>query len=162
MRLNKRAVHFNLTILNSLVMMNHLITFARLFPVLVFCLAISLMTSCEKESFAPAPTSNLVEYSDLAEAEYAPKDKAYIQAPAFTFEIQKNYCTLEGVNLNVIIDRPENYTFKWAIDGNHGGHNSYTPGCVCGNTATVFITRLSDGMSLRQAIDLPACGPDFE
>lgn len=143
-------------------MMNYRISFSRLFPILAFCLAVSLVTSCEKESFSPAPAAALVEYPDVAEAEHAPKDKAYSQEPAFSFEIQKNYCTQDGVYLSVIIDRPEMYSFKWAIDGNHGGHNSYTPGCVCGSSATVFITRLSDGMSLRQAIELPDCGVDFE
>ena len=40
--------------------------------------------------------------------------------------------------------------------------NSYTPGCVCGNTATIFITRLSDGLSMRHTVDLPSCGNDLE
>ena len=137
-------------------------TSSRLFASFIFVLALALTTSCEKESFAPAPISNLVEYADLAEAEHMPKEKTYTEEAAFTFEVQKTYCTQDGVHLSVIIDNPEAYSFKWAIDSNHGGHNSYTAGCVCGSTATVFITRLSDGMSLREAVELPDCGADFE
>jgi|AntRauTorckE5430_2_1112549.scaffolds.fasta_scaffold27629_2 hypothetical protein len=143
-------------------MMNYLITSSRLIVGSVFFLALSLMTSCEKESFTPAPTPATTVYANVAEAEHALKDKAYVQEAAFNFEIEKNYCTLEGVSLSVNIDRPEAYAFKWSIDGNHGGHNSYSPACVCGNSATVFITRLSDGMSLRQAIELPSCGSDYK
>lgn len=143
-------------------MMNYSISYSRLFTGIILALTFFTMISCEKASFVPALESELVEPQNLAEAEHMPREKAHMQDSAFVFEIQESYCTQDGVHLSVLIDRPENYRFKWAIDGNHGGHNSYTPGCVCGNTATVFITRLSDGMSLRQAIDLPACGPDFE
>ena len=142
--------------------MNYLITSSRLIAGSVFFLALSLITSCEKASFTPAQTPATTVYNNVAEAEHAPKDKAYVQKAAFNFDIEKNYCTLEGVSLSVNIDRPEAYAFKWAIDGNHGGHNSYSPACVCGNSATVFITRLSDGMSLRQTIELPSCGSDYE
>jgi hypothetical protein len=143
-------------------MMNYLITSSRLIVGSVFFLALSLMTSCEKESFTPAPTPPLTVHSNVAEAEHALKDKTHVQEAAFDFDIEKSYCTLDGVSLNVNIERPEAYAFKWAIDGNHGGHNRFSPTCVCGNSATVFITRLSDGMSLRKTIDLPGCGSDYE
>jgi hypothetical protein len=147
---------------NHLVMMNYGITSSRFFTGLILALTLFPMISCEKESFIPALTPEPVEPRNLAEAEHMPREKAHMQDSAFVFDIQENYCTQDGVHLSVLIDRPENYSFKWAIDGNHAGHNSYTPGCVCGNTATVFITRLSDGLSLRKTIDLPQCGPDFE
>lgn len=143
-------------------MMNYGITFSRFFAVIVLTLALFPMFSCEKASFVPALAPELVEPNNLAEAEHMPREKNQLQETPFTFEVQNNYCTQDGVNLRVQIDHPERYSFKWAIDGNHAGHNSYTPGCVCGNTATVFITRLSDGLSLRKTIDLPQCGPDFE
>lgn len=143
-------------------MMIHLITSSRLFASTIFFMALCLMTSCEKESFTPATSPSTSGVWQVAEAEHAPKEKTGAQEPVFAFEIQKTYCTLEGVSLKVIIDRPEAYAFKWAIDGNHGGHHSYSPSCICGESATVFITRLSDGMSLRQAIELPACGSDYE
>ena len=137
-------------------------TSSRLFASFIFVLALALTTSCEKESFAPAPTSNLVEYADLAEAEHMPKEKTHTEEAAFTFEVHKSYCTQDGVHLSIFIDRSENYRFKWVIDGKQGGYNSYVPGCVCGKTATVFITRLSDGASLRRDIDLPNCSVEAE
>ena len=143
-------------------MMNYGITFSRFFAVIVLILALFPMFSCEKESFAPSIAPESVEYPNLAEAEHIPKEKDPLQETPFSLEVYKNYCTQDGVHLSIQIDRPEDYSFKWAIDGNHAGHNSYTPACVCGNTATVFITRLSDGLSLRKTIDLPQCGPDFE
>jgi hypothetical protein len=143
-------------------MMNYGITSSRFFAVIVLILALFPMFSCEKASFVPALAPELVEPNNLAEAEHMPREKTYMQDSAFVFDIQESYCTQDGVHLNVLIDRLENYSFMWAIDGSHAGHNSYTPGCVCGNTATVFITRLSDGLSLRKTIDLPQCEPDIE
>jgi hypothetical protein len=143
-------------------MMNYRISPSRFFAVFILILALFPMISCEKESFVPALTPQLVEPQNLAEAEHMPREKAHMQDSTFVFDIQESYCTQYGIHLSVLIDRPENYSFKWAIDGSHGGHNSYTPGCVCGSTATVFITRLSDGMSIRHTVDLPNCGNDLE
>lgn len=148
---------------------------------LVVLIALCLGTSCEKASFEPAkqltaPKPEIVDKEsfdpvreivapapDVLHGEKADAPvtigEGFATAP-FDFDILKQYCTLNGASLQVMIDQPEQYAFSWAIDGNHGGHETYAPDCSCGTQATVFITRLSDGSALRQSVKLPPCTPD--
>lgn len=80
----------------------------------------------------------------------------------FVFEIQESYCIQDGVYLSIFIDWLENYCFKWVIDGNYGGYNSYILGCVCGNIVIIFIICLLDGLFMCYIVDFLSCGNDFE
>ncbi len=148
---------------------------------LVLLIALCLGTACEKESFAPAKQLTAPKPEPVIQESFDPAKELTAPAPTtlkgekaeasetagegfeiapFDFDILKQYCTLNGASLEVMIDQPESYTFSWAIDGNPSGHQTYAPACSCGTKATVFVTRLSDGTSLRQSVKLPPCAPD--
>lgn len=133
--------------------MNYGIIFSCFFVVIVLILAFFFMFFCEKVFFVLVFVFEFVEFNNLVEVEYMFREKIYMQDFVFVFDIQESYCIQDGVYLNVFIDRLENYSFMWAIDGSYVGYNSYIFGCVCGNMVIVFIICLLDGLFLCKIID---------
>lgn len=124
---------------------------ATLMFICSFCLGMS-MFSCEKEnlnlnkSFSPSFASTTV-------AETTP-------SLPFNFNLIASHCIAGGVGLSVDIENPSEYAFLWEINGGHGGHDMSTLTCLCGDSATVYIMRLADGVSISKSIALPPCGAE--
>ncbi|GEM_PF-5766425 len=111
-----------------------------------FCLLLSIfcLIACEKEAIT---TSALLEKEQVTDHSKFP----------FDFDILKQACLLNGVNLTIAINNPKHYRYLWEINNQHGGHNIQPTACHCGTAATVRVTRISDGKSLHKSVGLPAC-----
>jgi len=49
---------------------------------------------------------------------------------------------------------PELYDYRWEVNEQHGDHHNETVGCQCIKEATVQVTRLADGLSVIESIEL--------
>ncbi len=83
-------------------------------------------------------------------------------ADAFSAKVVWADCTVEGRSYEVIMDNPQDYSFRWTVNGEHAGHERFSPSCLCEGTATVYITRLKDGYTQHSELQLPACGGVIE
>jgi hypothetical protein len=91
-----------------------------------------------------------VEGVSLAEEKISP-------ATVFSYDLMLSYCFGGGATVRVDLANPEEYVFLWEVDGGHGGHDSSSIACICGTSATVHVTRLSDGVKISRTAALPAC-----
>lgn len=124
-------------------------------------LVMMVFSSCQEEALAPRNdtfTANEIDALLLNDetgiADYE-TDKA---GPPFDFGIQVTRCRkpTETVALDVMIDEPANYYYRWRVDGRDAGYGIGLP-CLCAKSASVFVTRKSDLLSVRKTILLSGC-----
>lgn len=118
-------------------------------PQIIFALTLFFFWSCEKE---PIITPITPTTPPIVE-----KDAATDRAVPFEFSIQKTPCLVEKIQVSVDIENPNLYGFLWQVDGNKEGHLQKLEGCRCGTSATVTVTRFSDGSRIKKSIMLPQC-----
>ena len=142
---------------------------------LLLALAMVVFVSCEKEVLELNQTATddtatvqplILDANGIADHE---TDAGLAQAAPFDVQIDVTRCrrlaggnTVEAkVNANRLVDEiqgleHEKYTFKWRVDGRNGGTGPLLS-CVCAKSATVLVTRLSDGANVRKTVRLSPC-----
>jgi hypothetical protein len=71
----------------------------------------------------------------------------------FYFDIKSVTCFGGGNSLYVAIEKSNNYSFLWEIDGKHGGHQMNLE-CIQGEYAKLRVMRLSDGLQMTRTVRL--------
>lgn len=122
---------------------------------LLLSFSILLNTSCEESIDLPEVSA---EDSSSLTAEDEPPCEGL--ACEFDVEIVVSTCFSGGTSLEAVTDSSEEYGFLWAIDGGHGGHARNVT-CVCGDEATVRVTRLADGLSIFKTTKISDCEIDL-
>ncbi len=121
------------------------------YPIALLTISIFIFCSCEKEAIEI--THNPV---DLLEAKNTTTNAERSQT-IFEFSVLKHSCFQDKIALSVNIENPSAYGFLWEVNGGHGGHQQKMVGCYCGESATVSVMRLSDGITASSTVNLPSC-----
>ena len=125
--------------------------FANLVCIYGLCLGVS-MFSCEKADFT---------LTKSVPSSVGPNAVAKTtQSIPFYFALITSHCIAGGIGLTVDIENPSEYAFLWEVNGNHGGHEISTLPCLCGDSATVHVMRLADGVSISKSVALPGCNTE--
>lgn len=122
--------------------------YANLICIYSFCVGMS-MFSCEKADFT---------LTKSVPSTVGPNAAARTtQSIPFHFALITSHCIAGGIGLSVDIENPSEYAFLWEVNGNYGEHDISTSSCLCGDSATVHIMRLADGVSVSKSVALPGC-----
>jgi hypothetical protein len=107
------------------------------------------LNSCDKSNF---------EYMDQPIDNNSASSLAVTQKTPMNFTLDISTCFAGGTNVRVSIENPTAYSFRWEVDGSPSGSAQSTTPCVCGKTAKVTVTRISDGSIMSKSVKLPSCG----
>jgi hypothetical protein len=108
-----------------------------------------LLNSCDKSNY---------EYLDQPIDNYSATAMTVPQKTPMNFTLDVSNCFSGGTNVSVRIENPTAYSFRWEVDGSASGSAQSTTPCVCGETAKVTVTRISDGSIMSKSVKLPSCG----
>lgn len=75
---------------------------------------------------------------------------------AFTYELHSESCEEGGSKFWIDLQNRSAYSLLWEMDGGAQGHYQET-NCLCGDSITVHVTRLEDGMRVSQSSAIPTC-----
>jgi hypothetical protein len=114
----------------------------------VLIVATLFFSSCEK--------SNLEYIATPVEKTTSNLQNRPAQVP-MNFTLVLNNCFAGGAGVSVNIEKPQNYSYLWEVNGAPGGHYISTSSCNCGGIAKVTVTHLADGLSMSKSVNLPAC-----
>ena len=72
---------------------------------------------------------------------------------AFSFGLEKSYCSRLGTNVAVRIEFENRYRVRWEVDGQASGIGMQL-NCVSGREATAYVTRIAGDVTLIKSIGL--------
>ncbi|TAK35260.1 MAG: hypothetical protein EPO28_15060 [Saprospiraceae bacterium] len=131
---------------------------------LIACMLLALSIgffSCEKTVDELLPSGNPAGYDDPG-YELPPFVNGQAQNDgetggsndaAFSFELEKSYCSRLGTNVAVRIEFENEYRVRWEVDGLASG-TGMRLNCVSGRKATAYVTRIAGDITLIKSIEL--------
>lgn len=76
--------------------------------------------------------------------------------PPLQFSLLSSPCVVGGTAFRVEVSDKEKYAYLWQLDGEALGHYKTTP-CVCGDSISIQVTRLSNSLRLKKSSSLLEC-----
>lgn len=76
----------------------------------------------------------------------------------FTIKVERITCFNGGTSLWVNMPNPEQYEYRWEVNGAEGGRAYQTQRCRCITQAKVKVTRISDNLSrTKEFLNVSGC-----